>query len=319
MTWTHRRDNLMPRQPARVSARRSAFTMVELMVAMAILAILASMILFAMSSALETAKQDRTRTEIRKLHDLIMQRWESYELRRVPSGIVTTAANRSAALMAKDRVDRIRELMRMELPDRLTDIVDPPVTLKFFPKVWNRYRILVSQGGAKAAEGEYQSAECLYMIISNMEDGERNALEFFSAREIGDKDGDGLKEIWDAWGTPIEFLRWAPGHRSKIQPTDLDLKANLVTQLPQDQFDVRGVYSTAAAPTFALVPLIVSAGGDRKFDVLLDFDMPLRYTANNNNPYVTVSNQRLGMILDVDQDNIDSSIDNISNHGVLSE
>ena len=49
-----------------------------------------------------------------------------------------------------------------------------------------------------------------------------------------DTDGDGMKEILDAWGNPIEFLRWAPGLRSLIQDGD---------PAHADPFDPRGVYS----------------------------------------------------------------------------
>ena len=38
-----------------------------------------------------------------------------------------------------------------------------------------------------------------------------SGLEYFTDKEIGDKDNDGMKEILDAWGNPIFMYRWAPG------------------------------------------------------------------------------------------------------------
>jgi prepilin-type N-terminal cleavage/methylation domain-containing protein len=326
MTIARAPHNLIAGGSYGCGGRRSGFTLVELMISIMILGILTTLILSAMSSAMEAAREDRTEAQIRKLHELIMQRWESYELRRVPSRIAFNATNRTPDAMAKHRVDRIRELMRMEMPDRLTDIISPSADANFQPKWWKRYVQMTSLASASATDLEYQSAECLYMIISTMEDGERNALEFFTAREIGDKDGDGLKEIWDAWGTPIEFLRWAPGYSSKIQPTDVDLQQKTVTQLPEDPFDVRGVYDHlrrsdslyAAGVTYALTPLIISAGPDRKLDIVTDFETPLVYAENGNNPYLTTNDLRIGLVADVDDDEVDSSIDNITNHGLLS-
>jgi hypothetical protein len=52
----------------------------------------------------------------------------------------------------------------------------------------------------------------LYLILATMKDGDKSALDYFSTDEIGDVDGDGMKEILDGWGQPIAFLRWAPGY-----------------------------------------------------------------------------------------------------------
>ena len=58
----------------------------------------------------------------------------------------------------------------------------------------------------------HQGSECLYLILSTMKDGDKSALEFFTPDEIGDTDGDGMKEILDGFGRPIAFIRWAPGY-----------------------------------------------------------------------------------------------------------
>ena len=61
-----------------------------------------------------------------------------------------------------------------------------------------------------------QGAECLYMVIT-LATGDGEARSQFGERDIGDTDGDGALEFLDAWGRPIEFLRWAPGFDSSIQ------------------------------------------------------------------------------------------------------
>jgi hypothetical protein len=51
-----------------------------------------------------------------------------------------------------------------------------------------------------------------------MRDGDKLALDYFDATEIGDTDGDGMKEILDGWGTPIEFIRWPAGYAENVGP-----------------------------------------------------------------------------------------------------
>src|SRR5438046_3713851 len=63
-----------------------------------------------------------------------------------------------------------------------------------------------------------QGSECLYLILSTMRDGDKSALDYFDATEIGDTDNDGMKEILDGWGTPIEFIRWPAGYAENVGP-----------------------------------------------------------------------------------------------------
>jgi len=111
------------------------------------------------------------------------------------------------------------------------------------------------------------------MILAAMRDGNSTALEWFSEKEIGDTDNDGMPEILDAWGRPIYFLRWAPGYISDLQdisnptkrtPDPFDpLRAdprweNNDDTLPETKFD----------DPFALFPLICSGGRDERIGVI---------------------------------------------------
>src|ERR1700722_371018 len=64
--------------------QQHGFTLVELMATMAIIAILATAMVSALSQAQESAKKMRTRQLIAKLHEQIMPRWESFQTRRLP-------------------------------------------------------------------------------------------------------------------------------------------------------------------------------------------------------------------------------------------
>jgi prepilin-type N-terminal cleavage/methylation domain-containing protein len=207
---------------------RSGFTLTELLIVMMILGIMTGLALSGLAGALDLAKEQRTRAIISKLDQLIMERYEGYRTRSVPlpQYLRTGATPQSGA---RTRLNALRELMRMELPDCMTDILDfrtNPPSLRapatgIAPAALQKtyYRMMVRAVGGNPANlsnlqatSSFEGSECLYMIISTMHDGDKNALDYFLGGEIGDTDGDGLNEILDGWGNPIEFIRWAPGY-----------------------------------------------------------------------------------------------------------
>lgn len=308
--------------------RRGSFTLVELLIAVTIMSLLAATALFTLYGALEAAKESRTRAQITRLHDLISNKWDSYQSRpirlSIPFGTSPTAANLI-------RLNGIRELLRMEMPDRITDVYDLPVTGLPPSPVWLSYRRIVgstlgvpatpapagwfqqtqpNDGIVNAGVWSYthQGSECLYLILSVMRDEDSSALDFFVPEEIGDTDGDGMNEILDGWGRPIEFLRWAPGFATLPGPdgawgvfnvdddnngavdddnemgwpgsddtSELQSRDEAVSPDPLDPLkaDTRN--------TFALFPLIVSGGRDGSLGIEMQIDMDL----SNNSPTPT--------------------------------
>ncbi len=108
---------------------RSAFTLVELLVTIIIISILAAITLGAVQKAHQAADLSKTRSMIARLHNQIMLRWESFRTRRVP---ITPLSNNPKDV-AGARLVGIRELMRFELPERYSDIYDPPAMLNGLP------------------------------------------------------------------------------------------------------------------------------------------------------------------------------------------
>jgi prepilin-type N-terminal cleavage/methylation domain-containing protein len=359
---------------------RRSFTLTELLVVIMVIGILSSSLLFAMYNAVQQAKESRTRAQITKLHELLMTRWDSYRTRAIRLNIAGPA-RRDGRAVAAARVIAMRDLMRMELPERKTEVWDDPVSfgvpysydltttmgIQNFsgsvtvniarPPVLREYRRrvenLVSPAnlttGMAAWTEPYQGAECLYMIIASMQDITGNALDFFQETEIGDKDGDGMPEIWDAWGNPIEFLRWAPGYFASPGPDgnwgvagadddsnstvddisealwpgsdDMMIVSDLQKRDPQespDPFDPLRIFPGS----FALYPLIYSAGPDGLYDI--NVPNGLRYTQVGNayypnNPYHIESAPAQfppGTPMDANNDGQLSFMDNIVNHAM---
>lgn len=325
-----RRPALVRRAPRPAfCALRPAFTLIELLVAVTIMGILASITLFALSGALESAKGDKTRATINKLNSLVMAKYESYRTRRVP---ITIPTGTSTQLAAQYRVDAIRDLMRMEMPDRYSDIQDNPTThsiagvstssLIAVPSATQAYRAALPAAPNFHAE----AAKCLYLFISHGLD-DPDVMSQFSEDEIARDSLDGMRYFVDGWGQPIYFIRWAPGFSSPLQPWNVNptdalgnptAKATFITS--HDPFDPLKVYvpTTASDPFYnpglpanaqfypALYPLIISGGPDKITDIYFNgipngggTEFQYSKTSPPNNPYVVVNNGLFGAPTDL--------------------
>ena len=325
-----------PRTP-QVSMRRS-FTLVELLISISMIALLASMSMFALFGAMEGAKQTRTRAQIVKLNELISVKWDEFLARPIRLGLSPSLSPRA---VAGSRAAALRELMRMELPDRITDIADGPVSSLKRPALHKAYERAVRGAlgnswyqnpqpfPAVTTTGQWsyahQGAECLYLIVSMMRDGRSTGLDFFMESEIGDVDEDGMNEILDGWGRPIEWLRWAPGFATLPGPDegwgvydfdddqdgqkdDIDergwpgsddeseLQSRDATASP-DPFDPLKLDPRWVNPTppnrqpYGLYPLIYSCGKDGEYAIQAEFDTdPTSTSTMNMFRYASVSN-----------------------------
>lgn len=356
-------------RPVSRCARRASFTLVELMVVTSIIGVLASAVLMAMYGVMEEAKAARTKAQIAKLHEMIMVKWQSYNTRTLrvrPAPLPASATRRWPIIpepfvdangngkwdtgesytdhngngqydsgMARVRLDMLRDLMRMELPDRITDLTDNPVVFHLLgpaanpwpgampaPSLWQSYRrradaAIKAKHGATASWTDptkwtttHQGAECLYLVIMSIREGDSRGIDYFKDAEIGDVDDDGMFEILDAWGRPIELLRWPAGYESEIQPRD--------ATVAYDAFDPHHVDTRA---TYRLIPLIYSAGPDGIYDIVTDSPTAIHYRVTDppNDPYHTWIRASTSLPTWVgDRDGNDNQIfedgDNITNH-----
>lgn len=223
-----------------------AFTLVELLVVMSILAILASIALGGMTVGLRKGRAEVTKFMVRKLSAAIMDRYEDYE-----------------DLAGTMSLLQIRAKIREEMPDSWFDVFGssgsnltvPPTTPA--GRAYARY-----YAAGPAPTSAYASAECLYMIIT--QSGLfHDMLSEIRPEQIGDIDNDGKKEFWDGWKRPIAFFRWAPGFSSDPPALGAGRRDYSPIQIADpdnyhDPIDIAGADSAG----FAMYPLIYSAGAD---------------------------------------------------------
>ena len=315
--------------------RRAAFTLTELLVVIMVIGILASSILFALYGAIEDAKEARTKAQITKLHDLLMTRWESYRTRPVRLLNLTNQSRRNAKGMAVARLNALRDLMRMEMPDRKTDVLNGPVVVYGSnvriarPAVSSQY--LRRANAVSNWTEEFQDAECLYMIIASIRDISSNGLDFVYEGETGDVDGDGMPEILDAWGRPIAFIRWPAGFLAHPGPDyiyqtadDIPSYSTIQSFVPdandfvepedRDPFDPLRVDHRAgiAMPNatsvngtakfyfnYKLYPLVYSGGPDELWDIVrFDYDPSTPSTLISFDYYRNTANNYGGVMND---------------------
>jgi prepilin-type N-terminal cleavage/methylation domain-containing protein len=298
---------------------KRGFTLIELLVTVIIITILAASGLAALNSARDSAREAKTKTTIAKLHRIVVERLGDYRTRRTPIKTTFppppahwTAAQKQAYNVAeqekvnRNRLSATRDLMRMELPDRVNDLDGP---LFFYPlgtmaadrepSLSKRYRRV----RGTSASIDYASAELLYLIVSAIPE----AIEQFHANETGDVDGDGHREFIDGWGRPIQFIRWAPGFKSDIQSLDPSTDHD-----PFDPLNLDMPQSAANPPCRGsrLIPLIYSAGSDGEYGLNIGDSYAVTLDGNGYiDPWrVTASGRLLGEPLD------DTHHDNITNH-----
>lgn len=169
-----------------MNSKRTAFTLMEMLVVVALLGTLLGISAAGMRVADNMARETRTRATIRKLNRFVMEKYASYQYRRVPGRT------------SEQRLTNLRQLQRYELPDHWEE-----VHVDYSPR-----RVVAASRQGDRNTSEFPSAELLYQIVMSMPEAD----SAFTSMEIADTDGNGLNEFVDGWGTPIYFIRWPAGH-----------------------------------------------------------------------------------------------------------
>ena len=138
------------------------------------------------------------------------------------------------------------------------------------------------------------NAELLFLIVEDSDLNGSSAIELFGKSEVGDTDGDGLNEFIDAFGNPIQWIRWPSGyegvalyHPDMLSPEILvGTSPNIRVSISSDPLDRIGAdpglsrhldsgsatNREAFKPGPGTFPLVVSSGLDKKFGIRFQLD-----------------------------------------------
>jgi prepilin-type N-terminal cleavage/methylation domain-containing protein len=231
--------------PCRLDRPRHGFSLTELLVAVSIMLVLASMTAAAVSMASGHQKRLRTRAVIAKIDAIVSSQYIAYAGRNVEAASGTA------------RGEMLRSIARGDLPDGwhvVADLVNKsPTALTAHQQAYVAVWQSLTDEAKENVPSEHSAAECLFLAV--MHGGLSDCLDCESLHiDVGDKDGDAMPEFLDAWGNPISFI---------LEPKKLRLppgsgKDFFSPELPFDPV----VSATGDARGGLMRPLIVSAGPD---------------------------------------------------------
>jgi type II secretory pathway pseudopilin PulG len=227
--------------------RRTAFTIVELLVVISIIVVLGALSLSAVFSVRESQVKNATETTVQKLASALDQQWKAtmdqiYEETPAPWAVnLSTNGTTRSPDLRRTRALYIKGRLRQEFPinfaQAIPDPQSPVITGSSPPKrqAFNPFFLSVSDGvplkptyaqalqdatGAyfviSSPEPDWTSSAMLYLILSQGRRGQAafdpSALVEPSAIQSRTFNGKTFQIFVDAWGNPIRFFAFPTGN-----------------------------------------------------------------------------------------------------------
>jgi prepilin-type N-terminal cleavage/methylation domain-containing protein len=265
--------------------RRSAFTLVELLVVIAILALLTALTVGAVMRVAGTAQSKASKTAVSLVSDVLQKQWKGLVDRAkdepIPTAIhdkiKTNLAGSDVEAEKRVRVIYIKLKLKQTFPQTFSEILSPgPYDLTPL----NEYKQQLADWGVNAAPATpaaYESAACLLMAL-RLGKGDTTGVNQDQLNKYAARFGQ-VEALVDGWGTPLAYCRWpvncaqlnpngaTTGNNDKEDPSGLLTANNWLTTAYRTNFQtyLHTVANRAnnAPMTYTLKPIIVSAGPDR--------------------------------------------------------
>lgn len=278
---------------------RRAFTLIELLVVLALIATVAALSVAATMKFIGVQQASTTRTALTKLQTQLEAHWAE-AIRRakeepIPDSVrqhpdFAAMVGNDAHANARARVIYVKLKLRQAFPMTFDEALNPHPLPALSPYVTALRNLGIARSTPETLP--YESAICLRLALERAPGDGGVKVEDLGVPTIPVTVPGGQATCFvDAWDSPVVFCRWPTGcpelnpngpSAGRNDPGDPEGLLNVPawTTSPGAMLfkrlchDVPGRQGNAPASSYKLVPLVVSAGGDRRLEMALRTLLP---------------------------------------------